>query len=382
MAALPDEVAATIAKAQVVPDEQEHNDPLIKRVFGKLAKLLAQATETEEVQPADDSEQTEPKVSATCGNGTAYGYPPAYGVPSNVAVQLLYDASKLLEKLLDEVSDDELSSEIKELRERIAQALGINAQEFAAPVDVFREMRLAVTVSLGTQPVLPATEAAERLKNAWSGFVQVVTQGEYALPVGKMFDATFALRAAVEAAIKSLGAMAMAAKLQEDENEHNAETEVDTESNQNAEHSVQASETNQVSSSDQNVTSEEQSNGTIEHSNGTIISNSNSDNNEFEASSSQESAPAMFDDRLASILQEAIAPIVGRIEELMQRVEAVESAVKTRRRVSSFVASSSKKDENDDDLWRRWVKASDSERRMLLREAQKLLAAPIPFDRD
>jgi hypothetical protein len=387
MAALPDEVAATIAKAQVALDEQEHHDPLIKRVFGKLAKLLAQATETDEVQSADDGKQTEGKATATCSNGTAYGYlpaygyPPAYGVPANVAVQLLYDTSKLLEKLLDEVSDDELSNEIKELRERIAQALGINAQEFAAPVDVFREMRLAVTVSLGTQPVLPATEAAERLKNAWNGFVQVVTQGEYALPVGKMFDAVFALRAAVEAAIKSLGAMAMAAKLQEDENEHNAETEVATESNQNAEHSVQASETNQVSSSDQNVTSEEQSNGTNEHSNGTIISNSNSDNNEFAASSSQESAPAMFDDRLASILQEAIAPIVGRIEELMQRIEAVESAIKTRRRVSSFAASSSKKD-NEEDLWRRWLSASDRERKVLIREAQKLLAAPIPIDRD
>jgi nucleotide-binding universal stress UspA family protein len=371
MAALPDEVAATIAKAQVAPDEQEHHDPLIKRVFGKLAKLLAQATETEEVQSADDGEQTEPKASATCSNGTAYGYPPAYGVPANVAVQLLYDTSKLLEKLLDEVSDDELSSEIKELRERIAQALGINAQEFAAPVDVFREMRLAVTVSLGTQPVLPATEAAERLKNAWNGFAQVVTQGEYALPVGKMFDATFALRAAVEAAIKSLGAMAMAAKLQE--NESAAETEDNAAGNQDAEQSAQASEASQVAGSDQ-AAAEGQPNETI-------MEASDSGNNELAASSSQESAPAMFDDRLASILQEAIAPIVGRVEELMQRIEAVESAIKTRRRVSSFAASSSKKD-NEEDLWRRWLSASDRERKVLIREAQKLLAAPIPIDRD
>jgi len=343
----------------------------------RLTKFSLQMTASRQ----KERRQRPAATGLTTATSPAYGYPPAYGVPANVAVQLLYDTAKLLEKLLDEVSDDELSSEIKELRERIAQALGINAQEFAAPVDVFREMRLAVTVSLGTQPVLPATEAAERLKNAWNGFAQVVTQGEYALPVGKMFDATFALRAAVEAAIKSLGAMAMAAKLQEDENEHNAETEVDTESNQNAEHSVQASEANQVSSSDQNVTSEEQSNGRIEQSNGTIISNSNSDNNEFAASASQESAPAMFDDRLASILQEAIAPIVGRIEELMQRIEAVESAIKTRRRVSSFAASSSKKD-NEEDLWRRWLSASDRERKVLIREAQKLLAAPIPIDRD
>jgi hypothetical protein len=281
----------------------------------------------------------------------------------------LYDTSKLLEKLLDEVSDDELSSEIKELRERIAQALGINAQEFAAPVDVFREMRLAVTVSLGTQPVLPATEAAERLKNAWNGFAQVVTQGEYALPVGKMFDATFALRAAVEAAIKSLGAMAMAAKLQE--NESAAETEDNAAGNQDAEQSTQASE---VAGSDQAAAAEGQQNETI-------MEASDSGNNELAASSSQESTPAMFDDRLASIIQEAIAPIAGRIEELMQRIEAVESAIKTRRRVSSFAASSSKKD-NEEDLWRRWLSASDRERKVLIREAQKLLAAPIPIDRD
>jgi hypothetical protein len=284
-------------------------------------------------------------------------------------VQLLYDTSKLLEKLLDEVSDDELSSEIKKLKERIAQALGINAQEFAAPVDVFREMRLAVTVSLGTQPVLPATEAAERLKNAWNGFVQTVAQGEYVLPVGKMFDAVFALRAAVEAAIKSLGAMAMAAKLQE--NETAAETEDNAAGNQDAEQSAQTSE---VAGSEQAATAEGQPNETI-------IEASDSGNNELAASSSQESAPAMFDDRLASILQEAIAPIVGRIEELMQRIEAVESAIKTRRRVSSFAASSSKKD-NEEDLWRRWLSASDRERKVLIREAQKLLAAPIPIDRD
>jgi hypothetical protein len=370
MATLPDEVVATIAKAQIVPDEQEHHDPLIKRVFGKLAKLLAQAIETEEVRSEDNGEPAEEKTTETNNNGTAYGYPPAYGVPANVSVQLLYDAFKLLEKLLDEVSDDELSSEIKELRERIAQALGINAQEFVAPVDIFREMRLAVTVSLGTQPVLPAAEAAECLKEAWEGFVQAVAQGEYALPVGKMFDAVFALRAAVEAAIKALGAVSTVEELQETavEPESNAAGSLD------AEQFAQASEASQAAESEQAVVVEGQPNESI-------MEAPDPSNNELAASSSQEGASAMLDDRLASILQEAIAPIVGRIEELMQRIEAVENAVKARRRVSSFVASS-RKEESDDDLWRRWLKASESERRVLLREAQKLLAAPVPFDRD
>ena len=363
MAVLPDEVAATIAKAQIAPDEQERHDTLIKRVLGKLAKLLAQATETEEIQSNDDSEQTEPKESENGGNGTAYGYPPAYGVPANVAVQLLYDVLKLLEKLLDEVSDDELVNEIKDLRERIAQALGIAAQEWAAPIDIFREMRLAVTVSLGTQPVLPATEAAERLKNAWDEFVQAIAQSEYALPVGKMFDAVFALRAAVDAAIKALCVDSTVVTLQENESVLETENEV--------EQSAQASE---VSGSEQAVVAEEQPDETI-------IEATDSSNNELVASSSQANEQGTDDD-IARIIREAIAPFVDRIEELTQRVEAIESAVRTRKRVSSFVASSSRKDENDDDLWRRWLKASESERRMLLREAQKLLASPIPFERD
>jgi hypothetical protein len=369
MAALPEEVAATIAKAHFVPDEQEHNDPLIKRVFGKLAKLLAQATENEEVPSADGSEQKEPKESANCGNGTAYGYPPAYGVPSNLAVQLLYDALKLLEKVLDRVSDDELSSEIKELKERIAQALGIAAQEFVGPADIFREMRLAVTVSLGTQPVLPATEAVERLKNAWNEFVQAIVQGDYVLPVGKMFDAVFALRTAVEAAIQSLVTDSVAENLQESETVF--EEESSTARNQDAEQPAQNPE---VEGSDQNVVAEGQPNETITEA-------SDSSNNEFMASASQEKDPTI-DDNIERIIQEAITPVIQQIEELTQRIEAVENAVRTRRRVSSFVASSSRKNESGDDIWHKWVRASESERKILLREAQKLLAAPVPFDQD
>jgi hypothetical protein len=215
---------------------------------------------------------------------------------------------------------------------------------------------------------LPATEAAERLKNAWNGFVQAVAQVEYTLPIGRMFDAVFALRAAVEAAIKSLGAVSAVEKLQE--NETVVESESNAAGNQDAEQFAQASE---VAGSDQAVIAKGQPNETI-------VEAFDSGNNELAASSSQEK-DSIIDDNIARILQEAIAPVINRIEELTQRVEAVESAVKTRRRVSSFVASS-RKEENDEDLWRRWVKASESERRMLLREAQRLLAAPIPFDRD
>jgi hypothetical protein len=370
MAALPDEVAATIATAQIVQDEQERNDHLIKRVFGKLAKILAQATETEDVQPDDEGNQTNGDASTTPDAGTAYGYPPAYGVPANIAVQLLYDASKLLEKLLDEVSDEELINEIKELRERIAQALGISAQEFVSPVDIFREMRLAVTVSLDTQPVLPVAEAAARLRNAWDGFVQAVAQSEYALQIGKMFDAVFSLRAAVEAAIRSLSAV----NIVETQNASQTALESNTSGDQDEEEVVQASEAGHDVGSGQPKVEGEQPDETI-------MEASDSSSNELAASSTQSDTLTLSDDKIASIVQEAIAPIVGRIEELMQRIEVVENAIKSRRRVSSFVASS-KKEESDEDIWRKWLKASESERRMLLREAQRLLAAPVPFERD
>jgi hypothetical protein len=372
MAALPDEVAATIAKAHITPDEREHHDPLIKRVFVKLAKLLAQATETDELQPESEDEQADSNETTTCNETAcnsqhAYGYPPAYGVPANVAVQLLYDAAKLLEKVLEEVSDDDLKNEITELRERIAQALGISAQEFVAPVDAFREMRLAVTVSLGTQPVLPSTQAAGRLKSAWDGFVQTVMQGEYALPVGRMFDAVFSLRAAVEIAVKSLSALGVVPELQE------VQTAVEAAEN-NARGDQDAEQVSEMANSDQAISAEGQPEETT-------LKASASGSNELAASPLQEGKPEI-NNNIVSIIQETIAPIVDRIEELVQRIEAVESAIKTRRRVSSFVASSRKEEENSDDLWRRWLKASESERRILLREAQKLLAAPVPFDRD
>ena len=385
MAALPDEVVATIAKAQVVPDGPEQHDSLIRRLLGRLATLLAQASETDDAPSANADKPAEcPTTTTTCHDGTVYGYPPAYGVPANVAVQLLYDTAKLLEKVLDAVSDEELSNDIKELKERIAQALGINAQEFVTPSDVLREMRLAVTVSLGTQPVLPAAEASERLKGAWNGLVQVVSQSEYALSVGKMFDAMFALRAAVEAAVKSLHALAADETLQENEATTEAgenavgHAEAEQAGHPEADQSIQASEAGQA----RQDTSPVQVAATNGQSNEAIPASDSGDAADSTTLAAQDGGSAPTDsDHIVSILQAAIAPLLGQIEELGRRIDAVESAIKTRRRVSSFVASGRNLN-HEDDLWQRWLKASASERKAIMREAQRLLAAPAPSDHD
>ena len=386
MATLPDEVVATIAKAQVVTDEPEQHDSLVRRLLRRLATLLAQASETDDAPSANADEPAEcPTTTTTCHDGTVYGYPPAYGVPANVAVQLLYDTAKLLEKVLDAVSDEELSNDIKELKERIAQALGISAQEFVTPSDVLREMRLAVTVSLGTQPVLPAAEASERLKGAWNGLVQVVSQSEYALSVGKMFDAMFALRAAVEAAVKSLHALAADETPQENEATTEAgenaagHAEAERAGHPEADQSIQASE---VVGQNQQDTGPVQVAAADGQSNEASPASGSGDAADATTLAAQDGGSAPTDsDHIVSILQTAIAPLLSQIEELGRRIDAVESTIKTRRRVSSFVASGRNLN-HEDDLWHRWLKASASERKAIMREAQRLLAAPAPSDHD
>lgn len=389
MAALPDEVVATIAVSQSVDPEQaaqtkstedaQRNDTLIRRVFSKLAKLLAQATESEVIETMDEGEQTDRNnQTASCGTANchplAYGYPPAYGVPSNIAVQLLSETFQLLGKVLDEVDDKELIEAINNLRERIGQALGVNAQANSF-YDNYNELRLALVVSLGTQPVLPPSEAAERLRNAWNKFNEVVRSDEFEITRGQMFDAAFALRAAIEAALKSLGAVAI--QTESNENAEAVEAGQQGESSdaqtENNEPQIEASEqaSNLCQSTDESVSTETEQGD--QHEAQIMASNASVDG--------MQESETKSDENLAKLIREAIAPIISRIDELAERIEAVENATRNRRRVSSFVASSSRQ-AKEDDIWQLWINASEKERKMLLREAQKLLAAPLPLDKD
>jgi len=388
MAALPDEVVATIAVSQSVDPELaaqskstedvQRNDTLIRRVFSKLAKLLAQATESEAIETMDEGEQTDRNnQTASCGTANchplAYGYPPAYGVPSNIAVQLLSETFQLLGKVLDEVDDKELIEAINNLRERIGQALGVNAQANSF-YDNYNELRLALVVSLGTQPVLPPSEAAERLRNAWNKFNEVVRSDEFEITRGQMFDAAFALRAAIEAALKSLGAVAI--QTESNENAEAVEAGQQGESSdaqtENNEPQIEASEqaSNLGQSTDESVSTETEQG---DHEAQIMASDARFDG-------AQESE-TKTDEDLVKLIREAIAPIIIRIDELSERIEAMENATRNRRRVSSFVASSSRQ-AKENDIWQLWISASEKERKMLLREAQKLLAAPLPLDKD
>ena len=388
MAALPDEVVATIAVSQSVDPEQaaqskstedaQRNDTLIRRVFSKLAKLLAQATESEVIETMDEGEQTDRNnQTASCGTANchplAYGYPPAYGVPSNIAVQLLSETFQLLGKVLDEVDDKELIEAINNLRERIGQALGVNAQANSF-YDNYNELRLALVVSLGTQPVLPPSEAAERLRNAWNRFNEVVRSDEFEITRGQMFDAAFALRAAIEAALKSLGAVAI--QTESNENAEAVEAGQQGESSdaqtENNEPQIEASEqaSNLGQSTDESVSTETEQG---DHEAQIMASDARFDG-------AQESE-TKTDEDLVKLIREAIAPIISRIDELSERIEAMENATRNRRRVSSFVASSSRQSK-ENDIWQLWINASEKERKMLLREAQRLLAAPLPLDKD
>lgn len=388
MAALPDEVVATIAVSQSVDPEQaaqskstedaQRNDTLIRRVFSKLAKLLAQATESEAIETMDEGEQTDRNnQTASCGTANchplAYGYPPAYGVPSNIAVQLLSETFQLLGKVLDEVDDKELIEAINNLRERIGQALGVNAQANSF-YDNYNELRLALVVSLGTQPVLPPSEAAERLRNAWNKFNEVVRSDEFEITRGQMFDAAFALRAAIEAALKSLGAVAI--QTESNENAEAVEAGQQGESSdaqtENNEPQIEASEqaSNLGQSTDESVSTETEQG---DHEAQIMASDARFDG-------AQESE-TKTDEDLVKLIREAIAPIIIRIDELSERIEAMENATRNRRRVSSFVASSSRQSK-ENDIWQLWINASEKERKMLLREAQRLLAAPLPLDKD
>jgi len=388
MAALPDEVVATIAVSQSVDPElaaqskstedAQRNDTLIRRVFSKLAKLLAQATESEAIETMDEREQTDRNnQTASCGTANchplAYGYPPAYGVPSNIAVQLLSETFQLLGKVLDEVDDKELIEAINNLRERIGQALGVNAQANSF-YDNYNELRLALVVSLGTQPVLPPSEAAERLRNAWNKFNEVVRSDEFEITRGQMFDAAFALRAAIEAALKSLGAVAI--QTESNENAEAVEAGQQGESSdaqtENNEPQIEASEqaSNLGQSTDESVSTETEQG---DHEAQIMASDARFDG-------AQESE-TKTDEDLVKLIREAIAPIISRIDELSERIEAMENATRNRRRVSSFVASSSRQSK-ENDIWQLWINASEKERKMLLREAQRLLAAPLPLDKD
>jgi hypothetical protein len=373
--ALPQEVLEAIAAAEGTDDAAESQpsqatapaNSWLATLFRRLADFFAKSAK-------DDKD-----------DNLAYGYPPvvdvqppAYGVPVQVLMDLVRDAHKLLSQIKDSLEGEE-KKQVEALLDRIEQAFGTVAQKTdgssqsacdAVPQDFesvngagfWTEFRLAVKATAPTQPVLAPLEAADRLQEAWQCVVELVSAPT--LNEGDVFSAFFALRTAVDAAVRTLRATA-----------------------------VNPSEP-AASSDDSEMTS----------AGGQDQSDTSSD-----AATEQPAAPAQDDEMTAQgvtlqqptqpegvdpaertdlqvlvgqVVAAALEPFVTELKALQETVQALQERVEKRRRVTQAVASSVPANGANDpkDIMARWMAATtDAERRRLLREAQKLLAAPMPI---
>lgn len=364
MSKLPEEVTMTLAQSVVAESETKREVPdeegLLYKLFSKLAKMFSQSA-SEDADGEAEPESTK-VADGSCSNSTSYGYPPAYGypsygVPAQVMVDLLKECLSVLSQL--EIEDKKLAEQAKKLIQRIKEALGVpTAATVASQMsDPLREIRVALKVQQGTQPVLSPQEAAERLEKAWDAFKDAMVSET--ADVGAVFDAVFALRAAVDSAIRTLKTVAA------------------TEQSSQAE-SAEANEAVEASAEDR----AEDSAAQAEEATASNQGSSSEEKNDMQASASDDQmhSNGSSEDQALSL----ITGLVQRVDEIAARLAALETLVKERKRVTQFVASSNAtKEEEDqsDDLLKRWLSAkTEVERRKLLREAQKLLAAPRKLD--
>jgi hypothetical protein len=311
----------------------------------------------------------------------AYGYPPvadveppAYGVPVQVLMDLVRDAHKLLSQIKDSLEDEE-KKQVEALLDRIEQAFGTAAQKTdgssqsacdAVPQDsesvndatFWTEFRLAVKATVPTQPVLAPLEAADRLQKAWQGIAELASA---ATPnEGDVFSAFFALRTAVDAAVRTLRATVV-----------------------NTSESAESSKDAEMASTDGQDQGDMSSGAAAEQP----VATAQDDEMTAQAATPQQSTEAQSADSadlqalVGQVVAAALEPFVAELRGLQETVQALQERVERRRRVTQAVASSLPTNGANDpkDIMARWMAAkTDAERRRLLREAQKLLAAPMP----
>jgi hypothetical protein len=374
---LPQEVLEAIAAAEGADEATESQPsqskapagPWLATLFRRLADFFAKSAK-------DDKE-----------DDLAYGYPPpaadiqppAYGVPVQVLVKLVHDAHKLLSQIKDSLEGEE-KKQVEALLDRIEQAFGTAAQKTdgssqsacdAVPQDFegdsdatfWAEFRLAVKATAPTQPVLAPLEAADRLQKAWQGVAELASAPT--LNEGDAFSAFFALRTAVDAAVRTLRATVANASDSATSNDEPVMPEVaaapDNGSDQSGETDDSAAGQAEIVAQDATVVAE-----------GTASSQPTA-----QPSADPENLQAL----VGSVVAAAIEPFVAELKALQVTVQALQERVEKRRRVTHAFASAAPSNGADDsnDIAMRWSKATtDAERRRLLREAQKLLAAPLP----
>jgi hypothetical protein len=369
--ALPQEVLEAIAAAEGADNITESQSsqttapasPWLATLFRRLADFFAKSAK----EGKDDD--------------LAYGYPPvadvqppAYGVPVQVLMDLVRDAHKLLSQIKDSLEGEE-KEQVEALLDRIEQAFGTAAQKTdgssqsacdAVPQDsesvndsatFWTEFRLAVKATAPTQPVLAPLEAADQLQKAWQSVAELALTST--LNEGDVFSAFFALRTAVDAAVRTLRATAV-------------NTGEPTESHDDSE----------MASTDGQDRSDTVSDAATEHP---VALLQDDEMTAQGATTQQSTEPQSADSDLQALVGQAVAaalePFVAELKALQETVQTLQERIEKRRRVTQAVASSAPANGANDpkDIMARWMAAkTDAERRRLLREAQKLLAAPIP----
>jgi hypothetical protein len=277
-----------------------------------------------------------------------------------------------LEKVAD--SNSKVKDEAAAVAEKIKEALGVasSGKISSQMADWFSELQLAVTAQQGTQPVLSPSEAANRLNAAWEQWTDVVKSG-IGVSVGQVFDAMFALRAAVQIAYRSLLAVQASESSVKDERE--ADEEADKVEAQNDQDAVQGAIDTSKDSEDSNAVQgqrDEQDEPVQER----MAAQSAEPTTEQVVDSTSTDTSGDID------LKSVVMQLLEQVSALNQKVDTLETQIRERRRVTLF-ASTHHDESPEDDLIKRWSSATtESERKRILREAQKLLAAPRPLERD
>jgi DNA-binding protein YbaB len=373
--ALPQEVLEAIAAAEGTDDAVESQPsqataPVghwLVTLFRRLADFFAKSAK----EGRDDD--------------LAYGYPPvadvqppAYGVPVQVLMDLVRDAHKLLSQIKDALEGEE-KKQVEALLDRIEQAFGTAAQKTdessqsacdAVPQDFgsvndatfWTEFRLAVKATVPTQPVLAPLEAADRLQKAWQSVADLASAPT--LNEGDVFSAFFAFRTAVDAAVRTLRATAVNAS---EPTASNDESEMASTGGQDQGETFSDAVTGQPVASAQNDE---------------MTAQSVTPQQPTELESVDPAERTDLQVLVGQVVAAALEPFVAELKALQETVQALQERVEKRRRVTQAVASSMPTNGANDpkDIMARWMAATtDAERRRLLREAQKLLAAPMPI---
>jgi hypothetical protein len=283
-------------------------------------------------------------------------------------VKLLHEALAVLEKVAE--SNSKVKDEAAAVVEKIREALGVaSADKISSQMaDWLSELQLAVTVQQGTQPVLQPSEAANRLNAAWEQWTDVVKSG-VGVGVGQVFDAMFALRAAVQIAYRSLLAVQASESANDADEDGKEADKVEAQDGQDAVKEDTHTENEPVTMQSQQGEGNEQVQGSMAAQSA-------------EPAADQAGTSTSSDNSGNIDLKSVVMQLLEQVAALNQKVDTLETQIRERRRVTLF-ASLHRDESPEDDLIKRWnLATTESERKRILREAQKLLAAPRPLERD